>query len=117
MAKQKRLAPTVTSPAKMGEEMAHPAANASQSPNVKYQARGGAKGGPEAATAGGRSGRLLPQSEKERLGAKWAPQMLMSAPQAPEAGLTGRNVRVLPSAIGNRDFYLKRMYGQSPDFG
>lgn len=106
MAKSKRLAPTVTSPAKMGEEMAHPRANAAQSPNVKYQPRGGAKGGTEPATANHRSG------HQERLGAKWAPQMVMSAPQAPEASLTGRNVRIVRSAVGNRDFYLKRQYGQ-----
>ena len=115
--KGKRLAPTITSPAKMGEEMAHPRANAAQSPNVKYQPRGGAKGGSEPATAGGRSGRLLPQSEKERLGAKWAPQMLMSSPQAPEASQTQRNVRVVQSAIGNRDFWIKRQYGQTGNFG
>lgn len=102
----KRLAPTVTSPAKMGEEMAHPTANASQSPNVKYQQRGHGKGGSDPATATVRPG------HQERLGAKWAPQMVMSAPQAPEASQTGRNVRVVQSAIGNRDFYLKRQYGQ-----
>lgn len=102
----KRLAPTVTSPAKMGEEMAHPRSNAAQSPNVKYQKKGGPTGGAEPATANHRSG------HQERLGAKWAPQVLMSSPQAPEASLTQRNVRTVPSAIGNRDFYLKRQYGQ-----
>lgn len=113
---KKRLAPTVTSPAKMGEEMAHPRANAAQSPNVKYQKKKGPRGGGEPATAGGRKGVLtddnrVPQSP-ERLGAKWAPQMVMSAPQAPEAAQTQRNVRVLPSAVGSRDFWLKRQYGQ-----
>lgn len=102
----KRLAPTVTSPAKMGEEMAHPNSVSSQSPNVKYRPRGGAAGGSEPATANHRQG------HQERLGAKYAPQMVMSAPQAPEAAATGRNVRILSSAVGNRDFWLKRQYGQ-----
>ncbi len=102
----KRLAPTVTSPAKMGEEMAHPTSVASQSPNVKYQPRGGATGGPEQATANHRTG------HQERLGAKYAPQMPMYAPNAPEASMTMRNVRPVPSAVGNRDFWSKRSYGQ-----
>lgn len=102
----KRLAPTVTSPAKMGEEMAHAQAVSAQSPNVKYQPRGNSKGGPEQATANHRTG------IQERLGAKYAPQMPLYAANAPEASLTQRNVRVVPSAVGNRDFYLKRQYGQ-----
>lgn len=123
MAKRsKPLAPTTTSPAKMGEEMAHPTPNEPQSPNLKYQARGGATGGiPREKGAPGRANvqtddNRVPQTP-ERLGAKWAPQMVMSAPQAPEASLTQRNVRVLPSAIGSRDFWLKRQYGQTGNFG
>lgn len=104
--KSKPLAPTVTSPAKMGVEMAQPVANAAQSPNTKSRPRGGPRGGAEPATAGARQG------HQERLGAKFAPQMPLYEQNAPEASLTQRNVRVIPSAVGNRDFYLKRQYGQ-----
>lgn len=104
----KRLAPTTTSPAKMGEEMAHAQANSAQSPNVKYRPRGGGnKGGAaEAATRSHRAG------HQERLGAKFAPQMALYAPNAAASSETGRNVRTLPSAVGNRDFWFKRQYGQ-----
>jgi hypothetical protein len=110
----KRLAPTVTSPAKMGEEMAHPRANAAQSPNVKYQPRGGAKGGAEPATAGGRTATVTQDTGRERLGAKWAPQMQMGSPEVlPSAQQTQRNVRLVRSAVGNVDFWSKRQFGQS----
>jgi hypothetical protein len=66
-----------------------------------------AAGPAEPATAAHRQG------IQERLGAQGAPQVTMSYPQAPEASQTQRNVRILPSAIGNRDFYLKRQYGQT----
>lgn len=104
----KRLAPTVTSPAKMGEEMARAKSTAAQSPNVKsVQKRGHSKGGaPEAATANVRSG------HQERLGAKWAPQMPLYEQNAAEASQTQRNVRPVQSAVGNRDFWYKRQYGQ-----
>jgi hypothetical protein len=109
----KRLAPTVISPAKMGEEMAHPRANAAQSPNVKYQPRGGAKGGSEPATAGGRASALTQDTGRERLGAKWAPQMQMGSPEVlPSAQQTQRNVRLVRSAVGNLDFWSKRQFGQ-----
>src|SRR4051812_6572006 len=60
---------------------------------------------PEAATAAHRQGGL------ERLGFQGAPQTTMDYPTAPEASLTQRNVRIVPSAVGNRDFFLKRQYG------
>lgn len=105
--KGKRLAPTVTSPAKMGEEMARPRANAAQSPNTKSAPRHAPTMASEPATANVRPG------HQERLGAKWAPQMLMSSPdRAVGSDQTGRNVRRVNSAVGNRDFYLKRQYGQ-----
>ncbi len=104
----KPLAPTTTSPAKMGTEMAHPTVTAAQRPNVKNVRKGNSKGGsPEPATANNRSG------HQERLGAKFAPQMPLYAPNAPEASLTERNVRLVNSAVGNRDFYLRRQYGQN----
>lgn len=121
MAKKKRLAPTVTSPAKMGEEMAKPRSTAAQSPNVKYVPKGGAKGGQEPATANRRANVQTDDNRvyqtPERLGAKWAPQMLMSSPQAPESAQTQRNVTLVRSAVGNRDFYSKRQFGQTGNFG
>lgn len=102
----KRLAPTVTSPAKMGEEMAHPRAVAAQSPNVKNRPRGGSKSDAPVGGTGIRKG------HQERLGAKFAPQMPLYEQNAAAASETLRNVRVVPSAVGNRDFYLKRQYGQ-----
>jgi hypothetical protein len=108
MARRKtNLAPTVTSPAKMGEAMAHPAPNSAQSPNAKLRPRGGAKSDAPVGTIQG-----VRPGHQERLGAKFAPQMPLYAPNAAAAADTGKNVRVLPSAVGNRDFYLKRQYGQ-----
>lgn len=49
----------------------------------------------------------------ERNGFKGAPQTTLYAPNNPESSLTMRNVRVMPSAVGNRDFYLRRQYGQN----
>lgn len=68
---------------------------------------GNAKGGSgEPATASHRTGKL------ERLGAKGAPQATLYKQNAAEASATQRNVRTVPSAVGNRDFYSKRQYGQ-----
>lgn len=68
---------------------------------------GNAKGGSqEQATASIRSHVL------ERNGFKGAPQMNHVYAQAPEVANTGRNVRIVQSAVGNRDFYNKRQYGQ-----
>lgn len=105
--KSKGLAPTTTSPAKMGEEMAHAQANSSQSPNLQYAPRHAPSGGAEPATASHRTG------HQERLGAKYAPQMTLYVPNAAEASQTQRNVRIVPSAVGNRDFFLRRQYGQN----
>jgi len=69
--------------------------------------RGGSKGGMlEGATASHKA------NVQERLGAKLAPQATLYAPNAAEASATQRNVVTVPSAIGNRDFYLRRQYGQ-----
>lgn len=102
------LAPTVTSPAKMGEEMANVQAASAQSPNVKSRPRGGAKSGAPVGTISG------PRSQhQERLGAKWAPQMPMYEQNAAAASETQQNVRLVSSAVGNRDFWTKRQYGQT----
>lgn len=68
---------------------------------------GNAKGGMlEAATAAHRAG------IQEREGASYAPRAILYAANAPEAAQTQRNVVTVPSAAGNRDFYLNRRYGQ-----
>lgn len=110
------IAPTTTSPAKMGEEMAHVQSTSAESPNVQYRPRGGAKSGaPVGTISGPRSATMSPDSRvpwTERLGAKYTPQVPMEGPVGPEAAQTQRNVRLVNSAVGNRDFYLRRQYGQ-----
>jgi hypothetical protein len=104
---------TTTNFPKMGTSNAR-AVNQSAAPSkntkrVKKKSTVSAK--PEAATAAHRQGSL------ERLGFKGAPQTTMGYPTAPEAAQTQRNVHIVPSAVGNRDFYLKRQYGQNPYWG
>lgn len=104
---------TTTNFPKMGKSMAR-AKNVSGAPskNTKQvRKKSTVSAQPEAATAAHRQGGL------ERLGFKGAPQTTMGYPTAPEAALTQRNVRIVPSAVGNRDFYLKRQYGQNPYWG
>lgn len=67
---------------------------------------GGPTGMLEAATAGHRKG------IQERLGAKQHPTVALYAANAAESSLVQRNVRTVPAAVGNRDFYLRRQYGQ-----
>lgn len=100
------IAPTTTSPAKMGESMAVAQTVASESPNVQYRPRNNGKSDAPEGVKANRTG------HQERLGAKYAPQMPLYEQNAAAASETQRNVRVLPSAVGNRDFYLKRQYGQ-----
>lgn len=93
----------------MGTSGSRVRATEKQSPNVKNVKKGGSgKGGsiPDAGTATNRADVL------ERHGFKGAPQASHSYPQAPEATLTMRNVRIVPSSLGNRDFWEKRKYGQ-----
>lgn len=104
---------TTTNFPKMGTSNAR-ANNVSGAPskNTKPVKKKNSKGGSaEPATASHRQGTL------ERLGFKGAPQTTMSYPTAPEASQTFRNVRIVPSAVGNRDFYLRRQYGQTGNFG
>lgn len=101
---------TTTNFAKMGTAAAA-VKNVSGAPSkntkpIKKSAH--SKGGSaEPATANARQGVL------ERNGFKGAPQTTLYAPNAAEASATLRNVRVMPSAIGNRDFYFRRQYGQN----
>lgn len=92
----------------MGTSAAH-ANNVSAAPsaNTKLVPKKMAAGGsPEPDTAVARTHTM------ERNGFKGAPQMNHVYAQAPEAGLTYRNVRLVKSSIGNRDFYDRRAYGQ-----
>lgn len=104
---------TTTTFPKMGTSMSR-AVNRSGQPskNTKTVPKKNSKGGKaEPATASHRTGQL------ERLGFKGAPQATMSYPTAPEAGQTYRNVKLVPSSVGNRDFYDRRKYGQTGTFG
>jgi hypothetical protein len=88
-----------------GTEVATRVSNVSAAPskNTKPRKKGNASGGAiEAATATHKA------NIAERLGAKCAPTVPMYKANAPEAGLTGRNVRILPSSMGSRDFYDRR---------
>jgi hypothetical protein len=70
----------------------------------KNQAKGGFL---ESATASHRP------SIMERNGASLRPSAVLYQANAAEAGLVQRNVVTVPSAVGNRDFYLRRQYRQS----
>lgn len=50
----------------------------------------------------------------ERNGFKGAPQVNYCYPTAPEASATYRNVRLMPSAKGNTDFYAARAQTGQP---
>lgn len=102
-----KQAPSRSTFPKMGTDASRVQAAASQSPNVKNRPRSGSKNDAPVGTIQG-----VKPHHQERLGAKYAPQMTMVSAEAPEAGLVGRNVRILPSSTGNRDFWLKRQYGQ-----
>jgi len=92
----------------MGTSASRVRATEKQSPNVKNVRKNNSKGGsiPDAGTATNRSDVL------ERMGHKGAPQMSHVYPEAPEARALQRNVRLVPSSVGNRDFWDKRKYGQ-----
>uniref|UniRef100_A0AAU3I9C4 Uncharacterized protein n=1 Tax=Streptomyces sp. NBC_01393 TaxID=2903851 RepID=A0AAU3I9C4_9ACTN len=69
----------------------------------KNQAKGGFL---ESATASHRPAIL------ERNGASLRPTAVLYQANAAEAGVVQRNVVTVPSAVGNRDFYLRRQYRQ-----
>lgn len=99
---------TSTNFRKMGTDAAY-ATNQSGAPsaNTILAPRHNTQSGSDGATASHR------QASLERNGFKGAPQVNHVYPQAPEASNVQRNVRLMPSAIGNRDFYLRRQYGQN----
>jgi hypothetical protein len=92
----------------MGTEAAY-AENLSGAPsaNTHPVPRKGAQSGTDSATASHR------QATLERNGFQGAPQVSYEYPNAPEAANTFRNVRLMPSAKGNRDFYARRAEGPS----
>ena len=101
---------TTTNFAKMGTE-ASAVTNVSGAPSKNTK--------PIKKSAHSKGGSPYPEQTKanrkgvlERNGFKGAPQTTLYAPNAQEASATFRNVRLMPSAIGNRDFYLRRQYGQ-----
>jgi hypothetical protein len=48
----------------------------------------------------------------ERNGASLRPTAILYQANAAESGVVQRNVVTVPSAVGNRDFYLRRQYRQ-----
>lgn len=62
---------------------------------------------PGAGTKANRSASLI----KEAQGPVCKPQQKISFPNSPEASKIQRNVRTVPSSIGNRDFWAKRAEG------
>lgn len=100
---------TVTTFPKMGDDIVNSVVGsvmARQSPNTISVAKKGPTGGSEPATANHKS------NISERGGASLHPTATLYKQNAAEAGATMRNTRMVPSAIGNRDFYARRQYGQ-----
>lgn len=97
---------TKTSFKTMGTDAAY-AENISGAPsaNTSLVAKKNTQSGPVPGVKANRKGTL------ERNGFQGAPQVAYSYPQAPEAANTFRNVRLMPSAKGNRDFYARRQEG------
>lgn len=78
-------------------------ASAAPSANTVARPKGGASGGMlDGATASHRQGVLAPH------GAAFKITTALYKQNAAEASATQRNVRIVPSAIGNRDFYAAR---------
>src|SRR5205823_2072591 len=91
---------------KMGTDAAY-AENISGAPsaNTHPVARKNTQAGP---VPGSKANR---QATMERNGFQGAPQVTYEYPNAPEAANVSRNVRLVPSAKGNRDFYARRAEG------
>jgi hypothetical protein len=101
-------AATKTTFAKVGDSVAKVATATSRGvQRGKLVKKGNSKGGMlEGATASHKA------NIQERMGATFTPKATLYAANAPEAAQTQRNTRIVPSALGNRDFYLRRQYGQ-----
>lgn len=79
--------------------------SAQPSVNTKFVPKKNGKNDAPVGTKANRKGVL------ERNGFKGAPQVNMVYPNCPEAKLEQRNVRLMPTAVGNRDFYQQRAEG------
>lgn len=103
-----KQATTKTTFTKVGDSVAKVATATSRGvQRGKLVKKGNSKGGMlEGATQAHKANIL------ERNGASFAPKAVLYAANAPEAAQTLRNTRIVPSAVGNRDFYLRRQYGQ-----
>ena len=95
---------------KMGEEpLVGSVVNVSgnRSPYTMPQARKGPSG--DALAMGGTAVRGVGHDATgENAGPCFAPQTTISFPNSPEASQTGRALRTVPSAVGNRDFWDSR---------
>lgn len=108
MAKSKQI--TTDNPSQrptMGDAPAKLANVAKPIKGKSVKKTGESKGGfLEAATATHRA------NIQEKMGASLHPTATLYAANAASANDTQRNTRMVPSAIGNRDFYARRQYGQ-----
>lgn len=93
---------------KVGDQVAANVGLSARGPQRgKLVKKGNSKGGMlEGATAAHRA------NVQERLGPQFQPKVTLYAQNAASATETQRNTRIVQSAVGNRDFYLKRQYGQ-----
>jgi hypothetical protein len=90
----------------MGTTVADSVSAVSGQPKLSVK-KNNAKGGfLESATAAHKA------NIQERLGAQLTPSANIVYPNSPESSLTQRNVTLVPSSVGNRDFWDKRKYGQ-----
>jgi len=75
-----------------------------RSPYTKVAPKGGAPTGPDVTSTNGHAGSTV---IRDAQGPTQRPVTTICYPNAPEAS-TPRGVRVMPSAIGNRDFWAAR---------
>lgn len=109
MAKQPKQSPTRTTFEKVGKNIAATVGSgqSAKPQRGKLVKKGNSKGGMlEGATAAHRA------NVQERMGPQFRPTATLYAQNAPSASETQRNTRIVQSAVGNRDFYLRRQYGQ-----
>lgn len=78
-----------------------------RSPYTQVQAKKGPSG--DALATGGTAVRGVgANATGEHSGPCFAPQTTIYFPNSPEASQTGRGLRIVPSAVGNRDFWDSR---------
>lgn len=77
-----------------------------RSPYTKDVARKGPSG--DVLATGGKANKGQISMSGEHNGPRFAPVTTISYPNAPEASQTGRGMRTVRSAVGNRDFWDSR---------